>query len=498
MNYLIKNIIYFFERLAVKPIVGGLQISDSGLQYLSLGKDGPESYSLRLTPGIIKEGKLQDPKQLLSSLESLHKIIFPNDHLQKVQAIVSLPPPLIFTQSFSVPNIGEEKLGESAELNMQMISPINAGEAYMGWEIIKETEERYELIGVFAPKGNIDGYKSILEQANFLPIVFEFPALALARVVASVLKPREEPILLLHVSSDGLNILIIRNGVLSFDYFRSWLSIQGDAREISRELFRGVVQDEVKKVVNFSITRFKSGINQIFILAPGFEEEIKILIEDRFGLKTTNLVLTDYKIAPVWYPTLGSALRGKIDRSKDRFINLASESSSELFYEEQVVNFIRIWRTVIVGTLMIFVLVFGISVAFLTSQSNKVSVSLAGFGGQSSQTELLELNNSSVEFNYLTHGIAKIKSSAYPWHEVLLKIKKLTDENNIDFQSLGFGTSDSSVSLSAKAPSNSQVLRFKNILVKEPGISDVDLPLSSINSDEDSSVTFVISFKMKV
>ena len=40
----------------------------------------------------------------------------------------------------------------TADLNVQMISPIAADEAYMSWHVLKETKDTYELLGVFAER----------------------------------------------------------------------------------------------------------------------------------------------------------------------------------------------------------------------------------------------------------------------------------------------------------------------------------------------------------
>ena len=106
-----------------------------------------------------------------------------------MRVVVVLPAATVYTQSFDIPNVGEDKLIESADLNLQMISPMPKETAYMSFERLQETPDRYELLGAFAERALVDRYWDILSQAKFPPIVFEFPGLALTRLFRSIGAP---------------------------------------------------------------------------------------------------------------------------------------------------------------------------------------------------------------------------------------------------------------------------------------------------------------------
>ncbi|MCP6719976.1 MAG: hypothetical protein KJI72_01440 [Patescibacteria group bacterium] len=497
MRRIFESLAYFFDKLGSKPKTGGLQISDSVIQYVLLEKGKPVSFSLRLPPGVVKGGKIEAPDQLLSLLRQLHKMISSNDDNRKLQVIVSLPPAVIYTQSFNVPKIDQEKLEESAQLNLQIISPIDVGDAHMSWQVIGDTEDRYDLLGAFVSKDVVDKLKSLLAAANFDGLIFEFPALALARVISSSVNLSLEPVIVLQISSDGLDLSILKKGSLYFQYFRSWQSVQGESHEISKAAFEEVVIQEVRRVIDFSLKRFKENVSQVLIIAPGFEGDIGQLLQNHFKLKATMLSVKSYPLAPGWYAVLGSAMRGKLHGGRDTQVNLSGESLVETFYQERALNFIRMWRGVVIGAMLVFLGAFGMSAVFLVKQSNILTDRLNVFKAQISQTELVQLGQKVDEFNNLVGAVEKARRESRPWHQIFSRIKQLADGNNITLGRLSVGASTEPVSLVGRAPSNSQVIKFKNVLVDESDFFNVDLPLAGITVSKDGSVGFNVSFRIR-
>ena len=484
------------DKLSSKPKVGGLLISDSALQYIFLdgmGGEPPKQFSVPLPPGVMREGKIEAPDQLILYTKELHRLVTAGG-TEPVKVVVNLPPALIYTQSFHVPKISEEKLEESAGLNLQIISPIEAEHAFMSSQVIGETEDRYDLLGAFVEKEVVERLKSILEAGDFEPLIFEFPALALARAISTSLKLPSSPVFILQVSSDGLDLSIIRNGSVYFEYFRSWRSVQGEAREITRAEFDSVVVAEVKKVIDFSQTRFKEGLGQTLVVAPGFDKEITALLEKNFSLQAFPLSLKSYSFAPNWYVVLGSAIRGRNYSGKDREINLSGLSLKQVFREERMLNFISLWWNIIAGAALVILIIFGGSVVIMSRQSDTAVARLNSFTARISESELADLKSKVTEFNSLVASVEKAKQSFRPWHDILSELVKLAGENSVTIDGFGVSSSGQMLSLSGRAPSASQVLKFKNVLVEAPEFSEVNLPLASINSLEGGSVGFNVSF----
>lgn len=494
-----KKATYYFERLSSKPIIGGMQISNSGIQYVVFEKKlEPKMFSLRLPPGVIKEGHLQDPDQFLTSLQQLHKLIAPEKPAHILQVVVSLPASVVYTQSFTVPNISDEKLKESAMLNLRMISPLPADSAYMSWQITSETLEKYELLGAFVEKSVIDDLRRALIAANFHPVVFEQPALSISHLIWKFLKLYNHPILVLYVSSDGINLSILRGNVLHFDYFRSWLSIQGENRQISRDLFDRVIADETQKVIHFTMSRFRENFEKVFLVSPGFESEIQELLLSRFQISATTLVFPEKALSSAWYVAWGAAIRGVTDLSKDRFINLNYETSADLYYEEHAVGFVRLWRNIIAMVLGFFLLVFAGTTYFLNNQIANLKERLVVSKTQINQREFNELRDKITEFNDLVKGIHGEQRLVGFWRDALIQFLSTAAENKVTVDRIEATSISSPVRVAARAPDNARILAFRNEIIKKNDLFvDVDVPLLNIIELEDGSVGFSMSFKFK-
>jgi len=233
MKTIFKKIATFFERLSSKPKIGGFQITDSSIQYVRI-ENGfePVTASIHLPPGVIVGGFIKQEDQLLKHLKKLHNSVVLGGEKEELRVVVCLPSAITYTQTFNIPNVGRERLEESVRLNLQMISPIPVENAYMSWQILQETEDKYELLGAFVVIDVMDKFKNLLIEAGFQPIIFEFPSLSLSWLINKVVGLRPESSLVLSVSSDGIDIFLLRNGLIYFDYFRSWQSVQGSEREI--------------------------------------------------------------------------------------------------------------------------------------------------------------------------------------------------------------------------------------------------------------------------
>jgi Tfp pilus assembly PilM family ATPase len=209
-----------FDRLSSKPRVGGLFITNGGVEYVLSGKE-PKAFAIKFPEGIVRDGRVQKIPEFTTAVKKLFELADTEHKKRPLQVVVSLPAADVYTQAFSVPNIDREKLEESAGLNLQMLSPVSKNDAYMSAEVIGETPDKYDLLGAFIEKKIVDNFRTGLLGAGFYPIAFEFPALSLTRLMKQSIMTDEHPSLVMHVSGDGVDFFIVKNGTLHFDYFRS-------------------------------------------------------------------------------------------------------------------------------------------------------------------------------------------------------------------------------------------------------------------------------------
>lgn len=496
MKPYIQKINHFFETLSSRPHIGALQITDASLQYVLLEHGVPsQSFSLRLSPGVMRRGKVQDSQQFLQALQQLHNHIAPENPKERVKIITCLPSAITYTQNFTIPNVGEKRFKESVILNLQMISPIPVEQAYMSWQLLGETQDVYELLGAFAEKEAVNQFRSFLERANFYPIIFEFPSLSLSWVINSVLGARRESFLVLNISSDGVDIFLLKNGAIYFDYFKSWQSIQGESHQINRVIFDRVLIEEIRKVINFAASRFGETLRYVFLVAPGLEQQVKGVIETNFRVAAVPLAAQFGNLTPTWYTVLGAAIRGSWDRSKDRFISLGTEKIQELFYKEQVIGFVRLWRNILTVLLASFLVLFGGAALLLRTQPAFIEERLSVFNVTAQEQELQELQVSIEEFNKLVASVSEIKKQSNILFSLLKRVREISAVHRVSLDKISIGSAGGIVDISLRAPNYDTVIRFKNALVVDPQFADVNLPLSKVTISEDRFVVFDISFR---
>ncbi|MDP2705615.1 MAG: hypothetical protein Q8O49_00185, partial [bacterium] len=262
LNFLKKKIVYLVEQLSSRPKIGGLQINNNSLQFVLIEENEPRTAVLKLPPGVLFDGRIKNKEEFSKAISQFREMISGSKKKKgSIKVIVSLPAEIIFNQNFNIPNVGSDNLKEAARLNLQMISPLPADKSYSDWQIINENEDRYELLGVLAEKVVIDEFSSILIEGGFLPVAFEYPALSLSRFVNKFVNLENKTILVIDVSSDGIDLFILKNSRLYFDHFRSWHSIQGEERQITKVAFQNAVIEETQRVINFAASRFKENLD---------------------------------------------------------------------------------------------------------------------------------------------------------------------------------------------------------------------------------------------
>lgn len=156
-----KKTLRNFNRLIFPtPQIGGLEITDSVINFYDLSYGSAPVASLRLPPGIVEDGKVHrgEETNFTEALRTIHSQITV-DSKKIINIILTLSGNDVYVQSFNVSKAAESNLTEAAELNLRMISPMPIEGAYYGWQKIADTGGPggvIELLGAFMPSESID------------------------------------------------------------------------------------------------------------------------------------------------------------------------------------------------------------------------------------------------------------------------------------------------------------------------------------------------------
>ena len=490
-----KKIIRFLEKLSSKPRIDGMEITDSALKYAFFEEGEAKTIAVKLPPGAVSDGKITDKEQIVASLKQLKRFLLPPKKDDILRVNVVLPASLVFTQSFSVPNVNPNELEESVNLNLQMISPIPKEEANMSAQIISERDFNYEFLGAFADKKEIDDYQSALMEAGFAPVSFEFHAIALSRFLRKTFVVSKDLILVFELSSEGIDLFLMKDGNIYFSYFRSWRSIQGGESSIAKETLESVVAEELRRVLNFASGKFGISPTSVMFLSPGFEKEITAIVGS-FGLKSAPIVAAQLKISPVFYSTAGAAMRWQKDDEIGSFraINLGGEDLSRAIYDEQIINFLSLWRGVVASVLSFLLLAYIIGAVFVIDQYKSITANVADFTPPLDQSKLVDLENKASAFNATVAELMSIRGANQDYYAPLRHLLDISNANKVKILSISITSITSPITFLANAASYDTVLSFKNALAADPLFTGVDVPLTQIITESDNSIDFSVSF----
>ncbi|PIR44192.1 hypothetical protein COV23_01160 [Candidatus Wolfebacteria bacterium CG10_big_fil_rev_8_21_14_0_10_31_9] len=495
------NIKTFINLISPQPEVAGLEISDAYIRFIFIKGKKAEFFSSKLPPGIVEDGRVKDKEGLISILSNFHKKISSNGG--KFYVVLSISDSNIYTEIFTLPISALSNLNEAAQLNLQMISPIDFISAYSDWQVLREDKEegtnQFGVLGAFSSKQVIDDFEEVLSKSGFEPVATEFPMFALSRALVELGDgiSNEKNYLLLRVGSDGLSFGLIKNGDMFFLHFISWSAIYGGERTVSINSLRKVIVEETQKVLSFHETHTKGDISDFILVSPSLVDEISKVVSENFPKLSLKIpTLNQFtNLTPAWFSALGSALRGTISRSKDNIISLSKIGTENKFMRYQVDTFIKIWRSIIFsvfgGVFLLYLIMDGIFANNLSGLNNQSSNVLSDI----ESAKLTELVEASDDFNQKANMLYYASSEKIKWSVFLNDINNKTGGdiiiNKLLIQSLA-----SPVLIIGQAPSQEAIVNFKNALSLQPQISDINFQPSSV-TQSGNKLNFSISFNIR-
>lgn len=499
---------FFWQMILPQEEIAGIELKDSGIRIAQIRKAPSTSSgsasstqefkkeSILLEPGIIEDGIIKDKVRLITQLRLLKEQFDPANK-EKIPVIAVIPSSEVYVQVFPLPLLGEEAKLEAIKLNLQSISPIDYSSAYADWEQIEEGDNKVQILSAFAGRGIVDSYAEVLMAAGFSPAVVEFPALAMARAIKefAVGVDFDKPHVVINISSDGIDLVILKNGNIHFDYFAPWKLVKmdgGTAREISFEDFKAVITRELRKISTFYISQWGGSLQNFILVTQAFETEIAQLIEVQFHYTGVSLKLRGFEDVPLsWVAVIGSAFRGTINRGSDIFISLMAIGTENEFLYSQITSFIKLWRNILLVTAVFFVIIFIAADSFFAHTAGDVALQIQNAIKLPNASEVDKLQKDVAIFNSLVDKTAYARERSRVWSPFLIKINQYF--GNIGLTRLSLNSEQGTVFLIGKAQNEAAVIDLKNKLIAA-GIQNINLPLSKIIDNVDGTVSFSMTF----
>ncbi|MDP3956607.1 MAG: pilus assembly protein PilM [bacterium] len=471
--------------------IGGLEITDSHVRFFDIHKNKISALGIRLPPGIIHGGRLMDAENFKKALVGIRTQL---GLKEKTCVILTVPSEVAYLKVFALPFLSGDNLRSAINLNLQMISPIPYEEAYADSEVIGETvgnENQLEILGAFSEKENLERIINATKDAGFVVVAVEPSILALARAVhdfGGLESP--ESYTLLNATEVGMDFAEIKNKRVYFNYFVSWHSIYGDAREVPKDIFEQAVIQYTRKILTFAASHGGANIKILALVATALGDSLKEIIEKNFDLKVTPVIFGQFKnFGPNWGAALGAYRRGLLPRSEDFYVSLMSFGTQEEFKRSQIVAYVSLWRNVVTTFLVFLFVAFTATAIFVAGVANDLKRQPAQGLRPEEVQDLKKFEASAKEFNELValiQGALKNDNPLYPYYQKLVAVTP----SDIILRRAFFQSFGSPVVVSGEGASEQAVINFKNILEKQKEFKEIQLPLTSFSPIGAGRVSF--------
>lgn len=495
MKQFLNQINSLILRLIPKLEVSGLEISDGLVRFYSVGRgeNKTKHVLLRLEPGVVTNGKVINAQALQETLVQLHKRV--SDNPKKVVSVVaSIPINNIYIQPFSLPSLARDNLKESAELNLRMISPIDVSKAYYDWQEIGENipKDQLDIVGAFIAKDVADKFIEVIQGANFSVAAVEFSSLSLIRAaLKNGITNKDVPSLILQMDQGGLGFIISHMGQLYFHYFTEWDRYRDGNKNIDIAKFKDGVVDEVRKLINFYLTNFKTNdIKDIAVLAENFTEEVRAALQEALpGIQVQTVNFNEVNSA------YGSALRGAVVGSRDSSISLANLSAIDVFRKSQITNLIAIWRNFMFTTFGFLLLVFLGSAIFFQNIAEGVKANDPLVINQESTLKLIRLENEVNDFNTTVAILMALTGEINDTYPIASKLTGLM-AGTVNLRRMTINNINGTINIIALASREELARDFKAKLEADSSFIEVDLPFQEFRAQANGTVEFLVKMKL--
>lgn len=479
---LVKSTIGFVkngaDKLTPPFLVGGIHVTDTVITYLKLEGEDWTKATVRLAPGVVSGGVVVDKEKFEASLHELKEKISPN-FKEKVFVVLSLSTKVVYIQPVTLPEVGDKDVMEATVLNMQMVSPIDADMAYMGWQAMDSRGNNMmekTVLGAFVPRDVVDNMTNLLHRAGFRVAVVEFETLSLARAVRyKKIIEVGKPYIIVEMGVAGVQLAVVRKGVPLFHVFHPWKYIQGDNKVVVVGEFMEILRGDVRRIMNFYSSRWGNDpIEDLVIISSSLVEDISKVAREDFP-KLNVHTREPAEISAVE----GAAIRGKNLKDVDFEIDLSNFSDRGSLLNEYSISFVHIWRntyTTALGFLMVLFL--GLDI-FMAVVDGGVLGGDVLIDSHPQIAELNELQNTANEFNSLVMKVGGLKGDGGDLNSLLQKVS-LVAGPDVTITRLQYSMTDKSLFLVGSVVNQEKAIEFKNRLQEVPEFLDVDLPLTNI------------------
>lgn len=191
----------------------GLDIGSHSIKAVALNREGKvwrliaAGVAATPSPGISAESE----KALVAVSEAIKKL-FSDAKINDKKVSLALPEPIVYTRLIPFPPLSDTEVSSAMEWQIESYIPIPKRDAFYDHQIVSRSEKEVEVLLVAAPKGTVEKYMRVVEQANLEPVSIETELIALSRSIA----PPNKRAIVVDLGASSTDAAVVINGQLVF------------------------------------------------------------------------------------------------------------------------------------------------------------------------------------------------------------------------------------------------------------------------------------------
>lgn len=460
-----------------KDVIGGLEISDSGLRFSLLKKNklgltidtlAESKFSARTT----KDGEAKDKEALAGELAS-----FVKKHRIKY-AIVSLPNDQIFTKTYIFPTVmPEEKIPSSVKMIIDFQLPAKKDDIYHDWERTDDKKNKRALLA-YLPKTAVSSLTAQSKSTGLKIIAIESHALSLARAIKQT---PDETLLIIERNGEETSFSTIRNNRLLF------------SQSLPNEKIGANLATETEKVLNYH-DWFEQTVAGAILIGDFSPKEIKSLPVKTIDPEIGGQIKSSRRLTAAELITVGAALRGLTPRKEDTMISLMETGTEEAFSQAKANSVVNFLLGTTIALSLFFILALSSVWLLVGNIQNNFNDQIISQGAVPTGSGAALFEARAESFNSLIGQTGVLATKEPSWYTVIQEIRsRLTP--GIAIGALSLPGPEIALSISGTAGSRDDINALKKSFAASPLFSEVDVPLNNLGKK--TEIPFSLSFKIK-
>lgn len=237
----------------ITPEAFGLDLADNSIKIAQLKKgrarlDLAAFVNLPLPPGLIKQGEILKPQELIPLVKKA-VLTIKGRTLKTKYVLASLPEEQSFVRVIPLPLMKKQEINQAIQWEIESHIPLSREEVYLDWQLIRPFQPQNKQVFILVtatPKELVNTYTSLLEEAGLMPLGLEVESIAIARALI----PQKDifaPVPILDIGSQQTSFLIYSGQTLCFT---STIPLGGDhlTQAISQKLSLNFQEAEKIKI----------------------------------------------------------------------------------------------------------------------------------------------------------------------------------------------------------------------------------------------------------